>query len=162
MDGLHERAGTRNVVRYHGSLWELRCWDGCAKAATGWIDQTARFDRLPPRCPHCGGLARPGVVWFGEPIPAAALRAASEAAVCDLFLAIGTSAVVYPAASLAAEAAARGAFTVEINPEATPATAGVDLALAGPAEPILDQVEGLLRESSRGPCSLYSNEGSLG
>src|SRR5262249_34618570 len=147
VDGLHERAGTRHVVRYHGSLWELRCWDGCASAPKRWPDETVPFAELPPRCPHCGGMARPGVVWFGEAIPAGALRAASEAAACDLFLAIGTSAVVYPAASLAAEAAARGAFTVEINPEATPATAGVDLALAGPAEQVLDSVEEQLREA---------------
>ena len=144
VDGLHERAGTASVVRYHGSLWELSCWDGCAHAPERWTDETVPFAELPPRCPHCGGLARPGVVWFGEAIPARALRAASEAASCDLFLAIGTSAVVYPAAALAAEAASRGAFTVEINPEATPSTAALELALPGPAEQVLDSVERLL------------------
>ena len=147
VDGLHERAGTRTVVRYHGSLWELRCWDACAASPERWNDDAVPFAELPPRCPHCGGLARPGVVWFGEGIPADALRAASEAASCDLFLAIGTSAMVYPAAGLAAEAAARGAFTVEINPEATPATAAVDLAIPGPAEQVLDSVEDLLRKA---------------
>jgi NAD-dependent deacetylase len=150
VDGLHERAGTRSVTRYHGTLWELRCWDRCAEGAAGWIDQTTRFDRLPPCCPHCGGLARPGVVWFGEAIPAEALRAASEAASCDLFLAVGTSAVVYPAAALAAEAASRGAFTVEINPEATPATAAVDLAIPGAAEQVLDSVEKVVQEGLPG------------
>jgi NAD-dependent deacetylase len=147
VDGLHERAGTPNVVRYHGSLWELRCWDDCESSPERWPDETVPFPETPPRCPQCGGLARPGVIWFGEAIPAAALRAASEAADCDLFLAIGTSSVVYPAAGLAAEAAARGAFTVEINPEATPATAAVDLAIPGPAEQVLDSVEDLLREA---------------
>jgi NAD-dependent deacetylase len=147
VDGLHERAGTENVIRYHGSLWELQCWDGCSSSPECWPDETVPFPELPPRCPHCGGLARPGVVWFGEPIPAGVLHAASEAIrACDLFLAIGTSAVVYPAAALAAQAAARGAFTVEINPEATPATKGVGLALPGPAEQVLDSVEKLLRE----------------
>jgi len=144
VDGLHERAGTRSVTRYHGSLWELRCWDECAAAPERWADETVPFAELPPRCPHCGGLARPGVVWFGEAIPAEALRAASGAASCGLFLAIGTSAVVYPAAGLAAEAASRGALTVEINPEATPATTAVDLAIPGPAEQVLDSVERLL------------------
>jgi NAD-dependent deacetylase len=144
VDGLHERAGTRRVTRYHGSLWELRCWDGCAAAPERWIDETVPFRELPPRCPHCGGVARPGVVWFGEAIPFEALRAASEAADCDLFLAIGTSAVVFPAAALAAEAGARGAFTVEINPEATPASASADLVLPVPAEEVLDRVEALL------------------
>ena len=81
------------------------------------------------------------MVWFGEPIPAEALRAAAQAVNCDVFLTVGTSAVVYPAAGLLLEAAARGAFTVEINPDATPATRGVDLALAGPAEEVLDRVE---------------------
>jgi NAD-dependent deacetylase len=147
VDGLHERAGTRNVVRYHGSLWELRCWEACAVSPERWEDDAVPFAELPPRCPHCRGLARPGVVWFGEGIPAAALRAASAAASCDLFLAIGTSAVVYPAAGLAAEAASRGAFTVEINPEATPATSAVDLAIPGPAEQVLDSLEDLLRSA---------------
>ena len=103
---------------------------------------------LPPRCPHCGGLARPGVVWFGEAIPAEALRAAAASVDCDLFLAVGTSALVHPAAGLVLEAADRGAFTVEINPDATPASASVDLVLAGPAETVLDRVE---RELGEGP-----------
>jgi NAD-dependent protein deacetylase/lipoamidase len=144
VDGLHERAGTRDVIRYHGSLWELRCWEGCAGSPESWPDDTAELPEIPPRCPFCGGLARPGVVWFGEPIPAKARRAAEEATACDLFLAIGTSSLVYPAAALAGEAASRGAFTVEINPEATPASAGVDLVLPGPAEEVLDRVDRLL------------------
>lgn len=145
VDGLHERAGTVNVIRYHGSLWELRCWERCPAAPESWTDETARFAELPPRCPHCGGLARPGVVWFGEAIPAPALRAASRATDCDVLLAIGTSSVVYPAAALADEAAARGAFTVEINPEATPASTRVDLVLPAAAEEALDRVERLLQ-----------------
>jgi NAD-dependent deacetylase len=141
VDGLHERAGTRNVTRFHGSLFSLACRARCAGSAPeGWEHDGALTD-LPPLCPHCGGLARPGVVWFGEPIPAQALRAAAEAVDCDVFLTVGTSAVVYPAAGLLLEAAARGAFTFEINPDATPATGGVDLALAGPAEVVLDRVE---------------------
>jgi NAD-dependent deacetylase len=90
------------------------------------------LDPLPPRCPSCGGLARPAIVWFGEAIPAAAMRAAHAAADCDVFLSIGTSSMVYPAAGLLAEARARGAFTVAINPE--PTGAAVDAALAMPAE----------------------------
>ncbi len=143
VDGLHERAGTRNVTRFHGSLWTLLCRERCAGSPReGWEAEgpLAEAD-LPPGCPNCGGLARPGVVWFGEAIPAEALRSAAEAVDCDVFLAIGTSALVYPAAGLVDESAARGAFTVEINPDATPATRGVDLALAGPAEDVLDRVE---------------------
>ena len=143
VDGLHERAGTLDVIRFHGSLWELQCWNRCDASPESWPDHSELTD-LPPRCPYCGALARPGVVWFGEPIPAGALAAASAALDCDVAIAAGTSAVVYPAAGLIGEAAARGAFTAEINPEATPASSGVDLAIPGRAEEVLDRLEGLL------------------
>jgi NAD-dependent deacetylase len=143
VDGLHERAGTRNVTRFHGSLGSLACRDRCSGAPETW-EAPGPLAEVPPRCPHCGGLARPGVVWFGEAIPAEALRAAAEAVDCDVFLAVGTSAVVYPAAGLIHEAGARGACTVEINPDATPATGGLDLVLPGPAETVLDRVERVL------------------
>ena len=107
------------------------------------------FPELPPRCPHCGGLLWPGVVWFGEAIPAAALAAAREAVDCDVCLAVGTSAVVYPAAGLLSAAGERGAFTAEINPEATPASGAVRLAIPGRAEEVLDEVEGRLRGGLR-------------
>jgi len=149
VDGLHERAGTRDVVRYHGSIWRLRCTaaaadrvddDGDGHAAE-WEDLRVPLDPVPPTCPHCRALARPGVVWFGEAIPReAAARAAQASASCEVFLSIGTSAVVYPAAGLVAEARARGAFTIEINPETT--ASAVDVALAMPAEvalPLLDR-----------------------
>jgi NAD-dependent deacetylase len=138
VDGLHERAGTRNVIRYHGSIWTLRCWDGCG--AADWDDFHVPLVPLPPRCPACAGVARPGVVWFGEPIPAAALQAAERATACDLFLSIGTSSAVYPAAGLAAQASARGAFTVEINPEITGTP--VDLGIPLPAEIALPRLRG--------------------
>jgi NAD-dependent deacetylase len=137
VDGLHERAGTRNVVRYHGSIWMLKCSNNCG--APDWADTSVPLDPLPPRCPACGALARPGVVWFGESIPWEAARAAEGATDCDLFLSIGTSSVVYPAAALVASAKARGAFTIEINPEAT--GAAVDLAIAEPAEIVLPQLD---------------------
>jgi NAD-dependent deacetylase len=137
VDGLHERAGTRNVIRYHGSIWTLKCWDNCG--AADWDDLSVPLDPMPPRCSHCHALARPGVVWFGEGIPPAALRSAEAATACDVFLSIGTSSVVYPAAGLVASAKARGAFTVEINPDAT--GADVDLAIARPAEEVLPQLD---------------------
>ena len=148
VDGLHERAGTANLTRFHGSLWTLSCRDRCARSPKEGWENTGPLGELPPRCPHCGGLARPGVVWFGEAIPAEALRAAAASVDCDLFLAVGTSALVHPAAGLVLEAADRGAFTVEINPDATPASGSVDLVLAGPAETVLDRVE---RELGEGP-----------
>ena len=124
---MHERAGTRNVIRYHGSIWTLKCSGGCG--APDWDDLTVPLDPTLPRCPRCGALARPGVVWFGEPIPPAALRAAVGATACDVFLSVGTSSVVYPAAGLIAAAKARGAFTVEVNPEATGASVDVAIPL---------------------------------
>jgi len=142
VDGLHERAGTENVVRFHGSLWEVSCWSQCR--AGSWLDMTVPFPRLPPSCPHCGGPLRPGVVWFGEAIPEEALEAAGRALDCDLCLVVGTSSVVYPAAGLSAQARRRGAFLVEINPEATPASTEIDLALPGRAEDLLDSLEKLL------------------
>jgi NAD-dependent deacetylase len=137
VDGLHERAGTRNVVRYHGSIWMLKCEAACG--APDWDDRRVPLEPLPPHCPACGALARPGVVWFGEAIPENALRAAIAATECDVFLSIGTSSVVYPAAALVAEAGSRGAFTVEINPETT--GAAVDLAIAEPAELVLPRLQ---------------------
>lgn len=147
VDGLHERAGSKDVIRYHGSIWRLRCTNAGLKAcAAEWEDLRAPLPEIPPRCPHCGGLARPGVVWFGEAIPPSALRAASDAASnCDVFLTVGTSSVVYPAAGLVHEAAHRGAFTAEINVEATEATTIVNAALQGPAEELLTRIEASLR-----------------
>jgi NAD-dependent protein deacetylase/lipoamidase len=136
VDGLHERAGTENVTRFHGSIWELSCWKRCGR--TPWRDEQAALAELPPLCPGCGGLARPGVVWFGEPLEASAVQCAMEALDCDVCLVVGTSSIVYPAAGLAAEAGRRGAFTAEINPEPG---AGVDLAIAGRAEEVLDQID---------------------
>lgn len=132
VDGLHERAGTRRIVRYHGSIWRLRCAEGCG--APEWEDLRVPLSPMPPRC-RCGALARPAVVWFGEPIPAEPARLAQAATACDVFLAIGTSSVVYPAAGLVAAARAHGAFTVEINPEIT--GTAVDLAIDAPAEQVL-------------------------
>jgi NAD-dependent deacetylase len=138
VDGLHERAGTRNVIRYHGSIWTLKCWGRCG--APDWDDLNVPLTPLPPHCPACGALARPGVVWFGEAIPTAAMQAADRATACDLFLSVGTSSVVYPAAGLAAQARAHGAFTVEINPETTGAR--VDIAIDLPAEVALPRLDG--------------------
>ncbi len=135
VDGLHERAGTANVIRFHGSIWELRCWQRCG--APAWIDERTPLPELPPACPSCGGLARPGVVWFGEGIDPGVLARCNEALACDLFLVVGTSSVVYPAAGLTDGARALGAFTVEINPDATQASAAVDLSIRGRAEDVL-------------------------
>ena len=141
VDGLHERAGADGVIRFHGSLWEVGCWGGCAAAPTRWPDHTVPFATRPPTCSHCGGPLRPGVVWFGEGIDPAVLAQSDDATSCDLFLTIGTSSLVYPAAGLVPQARHRGAFTVEINPDATVVSDHVDLVLRGTAEAVLDAIE---------------------
>jgi NAD-dependent deacetylase len=145
VDGLHEAAGTRNVLRFHGSIWDVRCAAGCRAAPPAWRDETLEFPALPPPCPYCARWLRPAVVWFGEPIDPAVRQAAVAATACDVFLTAGTSAVVQPAASLIDDARRRGAFTVEINPDPTPAARLVDLVLPGPAEEWLPAIERTLR-----------------
>jgi NAD-dependent deacetylase len=134
VDGLHERAGSRSVVRLHGSLWRLRC----TAEGTETEDLRPSLEPLPPRCASCGAMLRPAVVWFEEPLPmidfARAERAASEA---ELVLVVGTSSLVYPAASLPMSALAAGAHVVEINPERTPFSAEASEHLAGPAGVVL-------------------------
>ena len=141
VDDLHVKAGTVRLVRLHGSIWELSCSIGCSEAGrTPWRDERVPMPCLP-RCPHCDAVARPAVVWFGEMLAEADLRAAVQATACDVFLTVGTSALVYPAAGLVEQARRNGAFTAEINAEATPATAVVDLAIHAPAEVVLPAVE---------------------
>jgi NAD-dependent deacetylase len=140
VDDLHVRAGTSNLIRVHGSLWDLSCWTGCGERS--WRDEAVPLPVLPPRCPSCAGLARPAVVWFGESLPPAALAAAADACSCEVFLTVGTSALVYPAAGLVHEARRRGAFTAEINLEPTPASAEVDIALHGAADQLLPIIAG--------------------
>ena len=146
VDGLHERVGTDHLTRLHGSIWTLRCRDGCG--APPWTDERVPLTPLPPLCPSCGGLARPGVVWFGEALDRGDEARADRACSCDVVLVGGTSSVVYPAAGLAQTAGARGAFVIEINPEATPVTGLVDVSLRGAAETVLDDLERRLTAGS--------------
>lgn len=133
VDGLHQRAGSTGVVEFHGNLFDNRCLS-CARPAT----DVARPCPRPPRCAACGGLIRPGVVWFGEAIPPEALqRSFSAAGACDLFLSVGTSALVYPAAGLARQAVAAGALLVEVNPVPTDLASIAGFVLTGPAGTIL-------------------------
>jgi len=144
VDGLHERAGSRRILRFHGSIWDVRCRDRCPSSPPRWRDETVPFRELPPKCPYCGGIIRPDVVWFGEIIDPEVFSRSYEAASCELFVSVGTSAVVYPAAGITHAARSSGAFTVEVNLEVTPASDLVDLLLQGPAEEILQEVEARL------------------
>jgi len=138
VDDLHIRAGTQRLVRLHGSIWELSCWNRCGTLP--WRDERVPLPAQPATCPGCGGLARPGVVWFGESLSPADLNAASTACTCDVFIAAGTSAIVYPAAGLLQQAKMRGAFTAEINVDATPASSLVDMAVKDAAEVVFPQL----------------------
>lgn len=136
VDGLHERAGSRRVHRLHGSIWRVRCTECCAETT----DDRVPLPEIPPRC-GCGALVRPGVVWFGEPLPATEWMAAERAAkTCDLFIVVGTSAQVYPAAALIPMAAQAGARIIEINMEDTPLSGVAGLSLRGKAGEILPQL----------------------
>ena len=136
VDGLHELAGSRNVLRLHGSIWMLRCVD-CGRERE---DRRARLPEIPPRC-ECGGLLRPGVVWFGEALPVPVWQEAEKAArSAELFLLIGTSAMVYPAAGLATIAKSSGARVVEINIAETGFSDSIDEFLQGPSGELLPQL----------------------
>ena len=142
VDGLHELAGSPDVARFHGSIWDVRCRDRCAGSPPAWTDRTVPLPVLPPPCPHCGGIVRPDVVWFGETIDPRVFARALAATACDVFLTVGTSAIVHPAAGLVHEASRQGAFTAEINLERTPASASLDLALRGKVEEVLVELDG--------------------
>jgi NAD-dependent deacetylase len=136
VDGLHDRAGSLIILKVHGDIWTLRCI-ACTRE---WRDVRPSLPRLPPQC-DCGGMARPGVVWFGEGLPQDTWSAAVEAARgAELLLVIGTSAVVYPAAGLVQLAQSAGAKVVEINVAETPVSAMVDLSWRASATIALPQL----------------------
>jgi len=126
VDGLHQRAGSKKVIELHGNIWRVRC-TSCKKE---YYDYQVPLPEIPPRCVYCGGLLRPAVVWFGEPLPTDALEKAYELSMsADIFIVVGTSGVVYPAAELPIVAKRSGAKLVEINPEETPITPYADISL---------------------------------
>jgi NAD-dependent deacetylase len=136
VDGLHDHAGSREVLKLHGDIWTVRC-TGCGKEQQ---DLRTPLPELPPRC-QCGARLRPGVVWFGEYLPERVwVKAEYAAGHADVFLTIGTSALVHPAAGLIDLARRGGAKTVEINPDATPYSGVVDFAIRGGASEILSQL----------------------
>ena len=136
VDGLHDRAGSRRILKLHGDIWRMRC----TVCGANWPDRRAPLPSIPPHC-HCGGLARPAVVWFGEPLPDGMMNEAEHAAAsAEVFLVIGTSAVVYPAAGLIPHASQSGAKVIEINLDPTPFSAMVDCALQGAAGELLPKL----------------------
>jgi len=134
VDGLHALAGSKNLLELHGSLWRVRCTE-CDHRRE---DRTVPLPEIPPRC-ACGALLRPDIVWFGEMLPPGLFEAAAAAAeACDLFLVVGTSGVVEPAASLARLAARAGAEVWEVNPDETPLTPLCQRSLRSGAGAVLD------------------------
>jgi NAD-dependent deacetylase len=146
IDSLHQRAGSRNVVELHGNIRRTKSFQEDVLVGT-WIDD----GQLPPRCPRCGSHLRPDVVWFGENLPPFALERAFRAAQdCDVFLSVGTSGVVEPAASLPFMALESGAVTIEVNPEVTPFSASATVRLAGAAGVVLPDLISRVWDAARG------------
>jgi NAD-dependent deacetylase len=138
IDGLHQAAGSCNVVELHGNIWRARCFDCESRHDV----RELKFDNNVPVCFDCGGNLRPDVVLFGEMLPAGAFEAAAmKAQTCELCFVVGTSAVVYPAASIPEIARAAGAYLVEVNPEPTPLSSLCDELLTGKAGEILPRLE---------------------
>jgi len=136
VDGLHDLAGSGKILKLHGDIWRLRC----TVCGANFPNRKTPLPKIPPHC-ACGGLARPGVVWFGEPLPEGMMKEAEHAAAsAQVFLVIGTSAAVYPAASLIPYAKQAGAKVIEINLEETPFSSLVDCALRGPAGELLPKL----------------------
>jgi len=130
VDGLHQAAGSESVLEVHGNIWRVRC-TACPYLSE---DHRVPLPELPPRCPECGGLLRPDVVWFGESLSQEVLDAAwAAAAGCQTMLVIGTSAVVQPAASLPMVALRNGAQLIEFNPAETPLSRQADDVIRAPA-----------------------------
>jgi NAD-dependent deacetylase len=136
VDGLHDLAGSKKIRKVHGDIWRLRC----LSCGLEQEDRSSPLATLPPQC-ACGGIQRPGVVWFGEGLPQdvwADAVAATEAA--EVFLVIGTSAIVYPAAGLVEVAKSNGAKVIEINVVESAVSGLVDYCLLGEAARILPQL----------------------
>ena len=138
VDGLHRTAGSRRLVEIHGNIWIVRC-TGCGEER----EDRDVFGTLPPRCGSCGGILRPGVVWFGEMLPPAASDAAMEMlSRCEVLIVAGTSALVAPASGYAAMSKRRGARVIEVNPDETPISGLCDATFRGRSAEVLPALFG--------------------
>jgi NAD-dependent deacetylase len=136
VDGLHARAGSKNIIELHGSIMRNRCLE---EDIVG--EPAAGDEERPPRCTRCGAPLRPDVVWFGESLTEKTLNdAVAAASNCQIFFSIGTSSVVNPAAQLPELALHAGAQVVEINPEPTRLSGAAHLSLRGAAGAILSRL----------------------
>lgn len=134
IDGLHQRAGGRDVIELHGSLWRVRC------DREGIVRDDVTVPMTPRRCP-CGDTFRPDIVWFEDALdPRVVARAREALEGCELLVSVGTSGVVYPAAELPRLAMRRGATTIEINLEDTPVSPLYQHRLRGKASEVLAEL----------------------
>lgn len=157
IDGLHEKAGSKNVIEFHGSIYKLRCIDCGTRYPKSAFDLIALRDRgeLPPLCRLCGGALKPDVVYFTEPIPRDVIaRSLEEVRKCDVMLICGSSLVVYPAAELPRLAKRKlpPASIIEVNLEPTSITIeGVsDYFLQGKTGEILPKIVDEVKKRLRG------------
>jgi len=146
IDGLHQKAGSENIIELHGNIWKLRC----TKEGTVTEDHSCPLKEIPPKCTKCGALLRPHVVWFGESLDmellSEAVKLCSEA---DLMLVIGTSSLVYPVASIPMTAVESGVKVIEINPDSTPLTPRADTSIRGKAGDILPEISDIFNDIIR-------------
>ncbi len=133
VDGLHHSAGTQNLSEIHGNIWKVRC------TTCNHVSENTEIPLcFPPTCSACDGLLRPHIVWFGESLePTMIERSQSALQRCDVLVIIGTSGVVYPAASFAPVAKDHGAFVVELNLDPTPHSSVVDVSFQGRAKELV-------------------------
>ncbi|MBD3414569.1 MAG: NAD-dependent protein deacylase [Candidatus Aminicenantes bacterium] len=137
IDGFHQKAGSEDIHELHGNIWKLRC----TEQGTIREDHTVPLKETPPRCPKCGALMRPHVVWFGEALDMDVLnQAVSLSSKADVMFVVGTSALVYPAASIPFTALESGVKVIEINPESTPLTSNADISIRGKAGDVLPKI----------------------
>jgi NAD-dependent deacetylase len=138
VDDLHERAGSKDPIHLHGSLFAPRC-SACGEASASAAG--GEGPRTPPVCGYCGAAVRPGVVWFGEALPMTALEeAVTAAANADVLVTVGTSGVVYPAAEIPQVTAKMGGAVIQVNPQPTPLDPFCVVNLRGPAAEVLPRI----------------------
>jgi NAD-dependent deacetylase len=143
VDGLHQIAGSSDVIPVHGDIRQNKCFANCQGDPTPINIDELTWDKTagPPQCPHCGAYVRPDVVWFTESLPGPALeRAFDLSRTCDVMLIVGTSGVVVPVATLPQYARQNGATVIEVNPNETPITTIAHIYLAGPGGEILPKI----------------------
>lgn len=146
IDNLHRRAGSTKVYELHGNIER----NYCIQCGENYSDEVILAGELPPTCNKCNGLVRPDVVWFGEYLPQDEFAASEEAAQrSDVFFSLGTSGIVYPAASIPQAAKYSGAFIIEINPETTPLTEIADVTILGKTGMVLPEIVNTVRSIKR-------------